>query len=149
MTDEELDGLGAALEEFLRPYLFCCGYTQSFGHLHSILNRFALRQGATIERSAQAFSFQKFRNQEGRAVFLADVKNCENVGMVQRGNCAGFLLESTHAFRISGQLIRQHLERNVPAKPGIERAVNFTHAARAQRRFNFVRPESCVRKRVP
>jgi SRSO17 transposase len=35
MTEEELDGLGAALEEFLRPYLFCCSYTQTFGHLHT------------------------------------------------------------------------------------------------------------------
>ena len=35
MTEEELDGLGSALDDFLRPYLFCCGYTQTFGHLHT------------------------------------------------------------------------------------------------------------------
>lgn len=35
MTEEELDGLGSALEEFLRPYMYCCGYTQTFGHLHT------------------------------------------------------------------------------------------------------------------
>ena len=35
MTDEELDGLGAALDDYLLPYLFCCGYTQTFGHLHT------------------------------------------------------------------------------------------------------------------
>jgi SRSO17 transposase len=35
MTDEQLDELGSALDEFLRPYLFCCGYTQTFGHLHT------------------------------------------------------------------------------------------------------------------
>src|SRR5947209_7478789 len=35
MTDEELDGLGAALDDFLQPYLFCCGYTQTFAHLHT------------------------------------------------------------------------------------------------------------------
>src|SRR6266700_1022754 len=35
MSDEELDRLGAALEDFLRPYLYCCSYTQTFGHLHS------------------------------------------------------------------------------------------------------------------
>src|SRR5215471_11230798 len=35
MTDEELDGLGSALDDFLQPYLFCCGYTQTFGHLHT------------------------------------------------------------------------------------------------------------------
>jgi len=35
MTDEELDGLGSAFDDFLQPYLFCCGYTQTFGHLHT------------------------------------------------------------------------------------------------------------------
>src|SRR6266446_6471754 len=35
MTDEELDGLGSALDDFLQPFLYCCGYTQTFGHLHT------------------------------------------------------------------------------------------------------------------
>lgn len=35
MTEEELDGLGSALDDFLRPYLYCCSYTQTFGHLHT------------------------------------------------------------------------------------------------------------------
>ncbi len=35
MTEEELDGLGSALDGFLQPYLYCCGYTQTFGHLHT------------------------------------------------------------------------------------------------------------------
>jgi SRSO17 transposase len=35
MTEAELDGLGTALDDFLKPYLFCCGYTQTFGHLHT------------------------------------------------------------------------------------------------------------------
>jgi SRSO17 transposase len=35
MTEEQLDGLGAALDDFLRPYLFCCGYTQTFAHLQT------------------------------------------------------------------------------------------------------------------
>jgi SRSO17 transposase len=33
VTDEELDGLATALDDFLRPYLYCCDYTQTFGHL--------------------------------------------------------------------------------------------------------------------
>ena len=35
MTEEELDGLGSALDDFLGRYLYCCGYTQTFGHLHT------------------------------------------------------------------------------------------------------------------
>jgi SRSO17 transposase len=33
MTEKELDALGPALDDFLRPYLYCCGYTQTFAHL--------------------------------------------------------------------------------------------------------------------
>jgi SRSO17 transposase len=35
MTEEQLDALGPALDAFLRPYLFCCGYTQTFDHLRT------------------------------------------------------------------------------------------------------------------
>src|SRR5947199_3995860 len=35
MTEEQLDGLGPALQDFLQPYLCCCGYAQTFAHLHT------------------------------------------------------------------------------------------------------------------
>src|SRR3954467_7839451 len=35
MTEEQLDGLGPALQDFLQPYLFCCRYTRTFAHLHT------------------------------------------------------------------------------------------------------------------
>jgi SRSO17 transposase len=35
MTEQQLEALGPALDHFLQPYLFCCGYTQSFAHLHT------------------------------------------------------------------------------------------------------------------
>jgi SRSO17 transposase len=35
VTNEELDGLGSALDAFLGRYLYCCGYTQTLGHLHT------------------------------------------------------------------------------------------------------------------
>src|SRR5438132_12636994 len=35
MTEEQLNALGPALDDFLQPYLYCCGYTQTFGHLHT------------------------------------------------------------------------------------------------------------------
>jgi len=35
VTEEQLNALGPALDDFLQPYLYCCGYTQTFGHLHT------------------------------------------------------------------------------------------------------------------
>src|SRR5262245_17555199 len=33
MTEEQLQALGPALADFLDQFLFCCDYTQTFGHL--------------------------------------------------------------------------------------------------------------------
>lgn len=35
MTEEQLDELTTALDDFLQPYLFCCAYTQTFTHLNT------------------------------------------------------------------------------------------------------------------
>lgn len=35
MTEQQLRALGPALADFLDPYLFCCGYTQTFAHLRT------------------------------------------------------------------------------------------------------------------
>ena len=35
MTEEQLDALGPALDDFFQQFLFCCGYTQTFDHLHT------------------------------------------------------------------------------------------------------------------
>jgi SRSO17 transposase len=35
MTEEQLEALGPALADYLGPYLYCCDYTQTFGHLNT------------------------------------------------------------------------------------------------------------------
>src|SRR5690348_11910063 len=35
MTEQRLEAPGPASDRFLRPYLFCCGYTRSFAHPHT------------------------------------------------------------------------------------------------------------------
>jgi SRSO17 transposase len=35
MTEQQLRALGPALDKYLAPFLFCCGYTQTFAHLNT------------------------------------------------------------------------------------------------------------------
>jgi SRSO17 transposase len=35
MTEQQLQALGPALTRYLEPFLFCCGYTQTFAHLNT------------------------------------------------------------------------------------------------------------------
>jgi SRSO17 transposase len=37
MTEEQLRALEPALVRFLQPFLYCCNYTQTFGHLHTYI----------------------------------------------------------------------------------------------------------------
>jgi SRSO17 transposase len=38
MTEYELRALEPALDRYLEPFLFCCGYTQTFDHLHTYVH---------------------------------------------------------------------------------------------------------------
>ena len=66
----------------------------SGGDLLCILNSPAHGQRAVIQLGAQFFAFQRFRDDEGRALVLADVINRQNVGMVERRGGACFLLKA-------------------------------------------------------
>src|SRR5208283_4781598 len=70
---------------------------QSVCDLHSILDSFALRQGAAVQRRAQGIALQKLGDQKRRALVLADIKHSENIGMIERGHCPRLLLETTQS----------------------------------------------------
>jgi SRSO17 transposase len=111
MTEEELDGLGSALDDFLQSYLYCCGYTQTFGHLHtycrgllSDLKRksvepIALASGCAV-RTLQEFlrdhqwQYPQVRDQLQRhvAVVLTDLPDDDlgNVGLIDETSALKF-----------------------------------------------------------
>jgi hypothetical protein len=72
----------------------------------------------------------------------------DDVGVVQRGGGARFAFEPQPAPGVRRRIRRQHLDRDIPAKSRIFRAVNLTHAARAEKLLYAVRPE-CRASREP
>ena len=62
--------------------------------------------------------------------------------MVQRRGRAGFLLESLEAIEVGTECAGQYLDRNLTPEPRIARAIDLAHAAGAERRDDFVRPEA-------
>ena len=65
----------------------------------------------------------------------------KNVGMVQRGCGAGFLLEAAQAIGVGGQRLGQDLDGDFAVQPGVVGAINFAHSARAKRGADFILPE--------
>src|SRR5438874_13640165 len=106
--------------------------------LDSIINRLALWIRTSIQHRTQRFSIQQLGNQKSAAVVFADVEQSENVGMIERCYGSGFLLEAVQPIAVARERFRKDFYRNLAAKASVARAIDFAHAARAQRRLNFV-----------
>jgi hypothetical protein len=65
-----------------------------------------------------------------------------DVRMTQRRQQASLALETREAFAIGGEGCREHLDRHIPAECVIVRAIDFSHAARAQSRADLIGADS-------
>src|SRR5437868_6668002 len=106
--------------------------------LDSIINRLALWNRTSIQHRTQCFSIQQLGNQKSAAVVFADVERSENVGMIERCYGPRLLLEAVQPIAIARERFGEDLYRNFAAKTSVQSAIDFAHAARAQRRLNFV-----------
>src|SRR6516162_3042736 len=77
---------------------------------------------------AQGFSFNVLSGDEVQRVSLPYVIDCKDVGVVQGGGGAGFLLETAQPVFIPGVLASQQLERDPTTKPRILSQEHFAHA---------------------
>jgi SRSO17 transposase len=110
VTEEELDGLGPALEGFLQPYLYCCGYTQTFGHLHtycrgllSDLKRktaepIALASGCAVRTLQEFLRDHQWQHTQVREQLQRDV-GAELVGLPDDGLGTVGLIDETSALK--------------------------------------------------
>jgi SRSO17 transposase len=110
VTEEELDGLGSALDDFLRPYLYCCGYTQTFGHLHtycrgllSDLKRksvepIALASGCAVRTLQEALRDHQWQHSQVRAQLQRHV-GAELAGLPDDGLGNVGLVDETSALK--------------------------------------------------
>ena len=108
---------------------FLVGRFQSVRDLARVVQR-GLQRDRPLERCA----IDQFHHQ--RAILYAI--NGRDVGMVQCGKHLGLALEAGHAFRVTGERIRQHLQRDFTLQLGVFGAINLAHAPRADRREDLV-----------
>jgi len=55
------------------------------------------------------------------------------VGVIQRSGSSGFLFEASQPFRVTGVLLRQHLDRHLATQAGVLAEIHLTHAALTER----------------
>src|SRR5262245_1056581 len=75
-------------------------------------------------------------------VVRAEVVDLTDVGMVQRGDCASFLVEPVHAIRVIRKRLGQDLDGNLAVQPGVARPVHFAHTTCTKRGGDLVGTES-------
>ena len=124
MDDALLMGLLQGLRDF------CC-------NLQNLIEG----QGAFRQALGQSLAFEILHHQEVGAVLRADVVKRADIGMLKRGNGFGLALHALFQFRVRGKMRRQNLDGDGAVEACVLGAIDFAHAASAERRKDFVRTE--------
>jgi hypothetical protein len=117
------------------------GFFQRVANLYAALQRLLQGQRALRQAGIQTLALDKFHHEIVSAILVANIMQHTNMGMVQRGNGAGFALETLLGLRVRGKMCGQDFDGDGAVEPGIARPIHFAHAAGAQRRLNFIRAE--------
>lgn len=115
-------------------------HSEAVGYLRGDSSRSSRRYRALADEGAERFAGDQFRDDIRRVLVQPDIVNRHDVGMVQGGGEAGFLLEAAAAFFVASHRFRQNLQRNLPAHAAVDRPVDFAHASGAERADDLVRP---------
>jgi hypothetical protein len=117
---------------------------QAVGYLRGDFEKFAGRDGLAGEQRSERFTLDQFADDVLLAGFNADVVNGDDVGVVERGDGAGFALKAAAQIGAGGDFFAEDLDGDVAIKARIAGAVNFAHAADAENRLDLIVAESGV-----
>ena len=118
---------------------------QSFCDFHSNFQQLRQWQSAPAQALGKRLAVEELHDQEVGTVLRADVVEMADVRMIQRGNGAGFALETLLKFGIVGEMSGENLDGNGAIEARVFRAVHLAHAAGAERRLNFIGAKSRAR----
>src|ERR1700679_2627167 len=89
-------------------------------------------EGPAIDEVLQGGAVQKLHGDESFAVLFADIVDGANVGMIQRGGCLRFTLESAQGLLVAGNFVGKKFQRDEAPQAGVFGFVNDAHASAAE-----------------
>ena len=113
---------------------------QRVGDFDRILQHLLNRQRAFHQALRQCLPLDIFHHQKICVVLMAGIVERADVRMIQAGNGFRFALEALAQFRAFREMRRQNFDRDNSVEARIAGFVYFAHAARANRREDFVWP---------
>ena len=109
------------------------------------IERLAHGERSGVNPLAERRADEELRHDIRGAPVVADVIERDDVGMVQGGGGACFLLEAGDAIRIADGQLREHLDGDFAVQPGVDRAIDFAHSACAKPVGDPIRTEGRAR----
>ena len=106
-------------------------HTERLGHLSAQLRQ-RFNRAAFADQRPQRAPLDEFHHDEATGFSFADFVNGDDVGMIERGGGARFLLEAPHAISIGSELFGQQLERDLATEPRVFGQIDLAHPARAE-----------------
>ena len=106
---------------------------EAFGNRRRDLDRRAPRQRALEQAGSECLPFEELHHREQRVFGARELVDRHDPGVRQRGDGARLPLEPLTRLGIGRQVFGEHLDRDVPPEPRVERAIHDAHAAGAQR----------------
>ena len=110
---------------------------QRTGNLDDLLDR----KSALRNQSVQWESFYELHRQKMNAVAFLRRVDGDDVRMVESGEGLGFATKAPKPLRILRHLGGEHFKRDLAAELCVGSAIHLAHAARAERRLDFIRAE--------
>ena len=118
-------------------------FGKSIRNLVGELEKLLVRQRLSAKHLSERLSLYVLHGDVASTFMFADVVNSDDVRVVERGSCVGFLLETPQAFRIQGKILSQDFDGHIPAELEVLSSIDLSHSAGTNARHNFVRAESC------
>ena len=114
------------------------GFVEAVGDLRAELQNLVEGEGAFFEALGEGLAFDALHDEIVDAILMADVVEHADVGMIEAGNSFGFAFETLFLHGIGRKMRGKNLDGDSAVEAGVARAIDFSHAAGAERRDDFV-----------
>ena len=124
---------------------FFVGVSECAGDVNKPFEKYFQIKTAFADKIVERFSFDIFHCKKRLSANFFERVNRRDIRMIERGDGAGFNLETTQIIRVIDKRNGQRFERDDATEPNIFRQINFAHSADADARNNFIIPENFPR----
>ena len=117
------------------------GFLQAVANFAADFQDLLGRERTFENARGERFAFEKFHDEKVGAVLVADVVEVANVRMREGRDRAGFAIEAGLGVGIGGQVHRENFYGDAAVEAGVLGAIDFAHAAGAERAEDLVGTE--------